>query len=375
MLLGPGPRPASRRCPTASSSTPRSAVPATPRRCSTPRPGLPPPRASTATPTALDAAAERLAPYERPDQPPPRPLRPGRRAGPCARPTPPACPCVAALFDLGVSSPQLDRAERGFSYRHDAPLDMRMDRTPGRTAADVVNGYDEARPRRRAPALGDERFAARIARAIVAARPIATTVELAELVARRHPRRRPGGAVAIRRSARSRRIRIEVNEELDVLADALDTVVGAVGPGGRVAVISYHSGEDRHREGRVPAGRSPAAAPARPACPACAVPVGRPQRHPRWHHARRRPSSPPTPVPPAPGSVPSSAIVERAEAAAMSTVARSPSASTRPAAPQRTRWPQPARSAPSCGVRRPASPARPSRRRVVSVPRDLALHR
>ena len=194
-------------------------------------------------PAALDAAAERLAPYAvrctfhhaRYD-----------RAAALARAEADATglPVVAALFDLGVSSPQLDRAERGFSYRHDAPLDMRMDPTAGPTAADVVNGYDEARLAEVLATLGDERFSARIARAIVAARPITSTVQLAELVREAIPAatRRRGGHPAKRTF---QAIRIEVNEELTILSDALDTVVGAVDPGGRVAVISYHSGEDR----------------------------------------------------------------------------------------------------------------------------------
>jgi 16S rRNA (cytosine1402-N4)-methyltransferase len=121
---------------------------------------------------------------------------------------------------------------------------MRMDPTAGPTAADVVNGYDEARLADVLATLGDERFSARIARAIVAARPISSTVQLAELVRNAIPAatRRRGGHPAKRTF---QAIRIEVNEELTILADALDTVVGAVDPGGRVAVISYHSGEDR----------------------------------------------------------------------------------------------------------------------------------
>ena len=153
-------------------------------------------------------------------------------------------PVVAVLFDLGVSSPQLDHAERGFSYRHDAPLDMRMDPTSGPTAADVVNGYDEERLAHVLATLGDERFAVRIARAIVAARPVTSTVQLADLVRDAIPAatRRRGGHPAKRTF---QAIRIEVNEELTILANALATVVDVVEPGGRVAVISYHSGEDR----------------------------------------------------------------------------------------------------------------------------------
>ena len=149
-----------------------------------------------------------------------------------------------ALFDLGVSSPQLDRAERGFSYRHDGPIDMRMDPDSEWSAADVVNGYDESRLADVIGRLGGERFARRIARAIVAARPIETTGELAAAVtsAIPAPARRSGGHPAKRTF---QAIRIEVNGELDALPVALDTAIGHVAPGGRVAVLSYHSGEDR----------------------------------------------------------------------------------------------------------------------------------
>ncbi len=149
-----------------------------------------------------------------------------------------------ALFDLGVSSPQLDRGERGFSYRQDGPLDMRMDRTEPWSASDVVNGYDVDQLASVIRRYGDERFAARIARAIVAARPIETTVELAAVVTAAIPAaaRRTGGHPATRTF---QAIRIEVNGELDALPDALDAAIGATRPGGRVAVLSYHSGEDR----------------------------------------------------------------------------------------------------------------------------------
>jgi 16S rRNA (cytosine1402-N4)-methyltransferase len=149
-----------------------------------------------------------------------------------------------ALFDLGVSSPQLDHAERGFSYRHDGPLDMRMDPDAQWSASDVVNGYSEAELRRVIRKYGDERFASRIARAIVTARPIETTTELASIVtgAIPAPARRTGGHPAKRTF---QAIRIEVNGELDVLAPAIDAAIEAVVPGGRIAVLSYHSGEDR----------------------------------------------------------------------------------------------------------------------------------
>jgi 16S rRNA (cytosine1402-N4)-methyltransferase len=151
---------------------------------------------------------------------------------------------AAVLFDLGVSSPQLDRAERGFSYRGDAPLDMRMDVTAPRTAADVVNGYDERDLARLFAANGETRFARRIAGRIVARRPIATTAELADVVRDAIPAaaRRHGGHPAKRVF---QAVRIEVNGELEILPGAVDDAIEAVVPGGRVVVLSYHSGEDR----------------------------------------------------------------------------------------------------------------------------------
>lgn len=153
-------------------------------------------------------------------------------------------PVSGVLFDLGVSSPQLDRAERGFSYRHDAPLDMRMDRAQVRTAADVVNGTDEHELAQILKTYGDERFARRIAKMIVAARPVATTGQLAELVrdAIPAPARRTGGHPAKRTF---QAIRIAVNAELDILPGAIDSAITVLAPGGRCAVLSYHSGEDR----------------------------------------------------------------------------------------------------------------------------------
>jgi 16S rRNA (cytosine1402-N4)-methyltransferase len=149
-----------------------------------------------------------------------------------------------ALFDLGVSSPQLDQSARGFSYRHDAALDMRMDRTQAWTAADVVNGYPVDQLARVLQQYGDERFAHRIARAIEAARPIESTTELAAIVvaAIPAPARRTGGHPAKRTF---QAIRIEVNGELDALAPAIDAAIERTNTGGRVAVLSYHSGEDR----------------------------------------------------------------------------------------------------------------------------------
>jgi 16S rRNA (cytosine1402-N4)-methyltransferase len=153
-------------------------------------------------------------------------------------------PVSAVLFDLGVSSPQFDQADRGFSYRNDAPLDMRMDRTQRRTAADVVNGSNEEALTRLLAGSGEQRFARRIARRIVAARPIATTGELAEVVRSAIPAaaRRTGGHPA-RRTFQA--IRLAVNEELDVLGPSLDAAIDLLAPRGRCVVLAYHSGEDR----------------------------------------------------------------------------------------------------------------------------------
>ena len=150
----------------------------------------------------------------------------------------------AVLFDLGVSSAQFDIGERGFSYRVDAPLDMRMDTTVGITAADVVNTYDERALAAVLRIYGDERFSTRIAHAIVAARPVTSTAALAELVVNAIPAatRRTGGHPAKRTF---QALRIEVNDELRVLERALDAAIDALASGGRCIVLAYHSGEDR----------------------------------------------------------------------------------------------------------------------------------
>jgi 16S rRNA (cytosine1402-N4)-methyltransferase len=151
---------------------------------------------------------------------------------------------VGVLFDLGVSSWQLDEPGRGFTYRADAPLDMRMDRSQAMSAKDVVNGYEEADLARVIARYGEERFARSIARAIVARRPLATTAELAEVVRQAipAPARRTGPHPA-RRTFQA--IRIEVNGELDHLGRGLDAAFDVLAPGGRLAVLSYHSLEDR----------------------------------------------------------------------------------------------------------------------------------
>jgi 16S rRNA (cytosine1402-N4)-methyltransferase len=152
------------------------------------------------------------------------------------------------LFDLGVSSPQLDVPERGFSYREDAPLDMRMD--PGHqtlTAAEVIAAYSEADLARILRDYGEERWATRIAAFIVATRahrPIETTSQLVDVIKAAIPAaaRREGGHPATRTF---QALRIEVNGELDVLRTALDAAVRWLAPKGRIVVISYHSLEDR----------------------------------------------------------------------------------------------------------------------------------
>ena len=151
---------------------------------------------------------------------------------------------VGILFDLGVSSPQLDRRERGFSYWADAPLDMRMDSAQELTAAEVVNTYTEDDLAAVIAGNGEERFARRIARAIVAARPLTSTGELVDAVRAGIPapaRRR--GRHPARRTFQA--IRMEVNRELPNLAAGLDESVHLLTPGGRVLVIAYHSLEDR----------------------------------------------------------------------------------------------------------------------------------
>ncbi len=151
---------------------------------------------------------------------------------------------AGVLFDLGVSSMQLDRPERGFSYRGDGPIDMRMDRTEPFSAADVVNGYAFEPLAELIARYGGERFSARVARAIIAARPLSTTAELADVVRDAIPAaaRRTGGHPA-RRTFQA--IRMEVNAELAVIPRALDHALDLLVPGGRAAVLAYHSGEDR----------------------------------------------------------------------------------------------------------------------------------
>ncbi len=158
------------------------------------------------------------------------------------------CPLVrGVLFDLGVSSPQLDDPARGFSYSVDAPLDMRMDRGQPLTAADVVNTYPARRLARVLREYGEERFAARIADAVVRERakePVTSSARLAEIVRAAIPAatRRSGGHPAKRTF---QALRIEVNDELGTLERAMPAALDAVGVGGRIVALAYHSLEDR----------------------------------------------------------------------------------------------------------------------------------
>ena len=153
----------------------------------------------------------------------------------------------AVLLDLGVSSLQLDEQERGFAYRRDAPLDMRMDQGRGVTAAHVLNTYDEADLERILREYGEERFAKRVASAVVRERerqPFTTSARLVELLRSAVPAasQKSGGHPGKRTF---QALRIEVNAELHVLRTALPEAVDALGVGGRIAVLSYHSLEDR----------------------------------------------------------------------------------------------------------------------------------
>lgn len=150
------------------------------------------------------------------------------------------------LFDLGVSSLQLDRAERGFAYSKDAPLDMRMDPTSGRTAADVIAEYSEADLRRIFRDYGEEKLAARYARAIVRAREVAPITRSGRLVEVLHD----ATPAAVQRAGHPAKrvfqaLRIEVNEELSVLERALPAALDLVAVGGRMVVLAYQSLEDR----------------------------------------------------------------------------------------------------------------------------------
>ena len=151
------------------------------------------------------------------------------------------------VLDLGVSSYQLDTAERGFSYRADAPLDMRMDQRQKMTARDIVNGYSEAELYRVIRDYGEDRFAKNIAKHIVAERakgPIETTEQLNEIIRHAIPMKiQKTSGHPSKRTFQA--IRIELNHELDVLRDSMDDMIDMLSPGGRICIITFHSLEDR----------------------------------------------------------------------------------------------------------------------------------
>lgn len=151
------------------------------------------------------------------------------------------------MLDLGVSSYQLDTVERGFGYKNDAPLDMRMDQRQSLTAKDIVNGYSEMELFRIIKDYGEDRFAKNIAKHIVRARedkPIETTFELNEIIKAAIPAKiRATGGHPSKRTFQA--IRIECNRELEVLRDTLDDMIDALKPGGRLCIITFHSLEDR----------------------------------------------------------------------------------------------------------------------------------
>ncbi len=178
------------------------------------------------------------------------------------------------LFDLGVSSMQLDKVARGFSYREDAPLDMRMDDSAGPTAADVLNQYSAEELTRVLRTYGEERYAARIARAVVRARevqPFTGSARLVELLRETipAPARRTGGHPAKRTF---QALRIEVNDELGILRRALPAAIETLAVGGRLVVMSYHSLEDRMVKKAFARGTTSAVPPDLPVVPSGSEP-------------------------------------------------------------------------------------------------------
>ena len=187
----------------------------------------------------------------------------------------------ACLFDLGVSSAQLDQADRGFSYRLAGPLDMRMDPSGGLSAADLVNHAAEEALATVLYRNADERHSRRIARAIVAGRPFTTTTELAEAVARAVPGPKHHRSHPARRTFQA--LRIEVNAELECLEAAITQALERLAPSGRCAVLSYHSGEDRIVKTlfRRASGESPPPRPGLPPAPGPKASVRLLNRRPR----------------------------------------------------------------------------------------------
>lgn len=182
------------------------------------------------------------------------------------------------LLDLGVSSYQLDTAERGFSYMADAPLDMRMDDRMEKTAADIVNGYTETELFHIIRDYGEDSFAKNIAKHIVlerAKRPIKTTGELAEIIKQSIPAKiRMTGGHPAKRTFQA--IRIELNRELQVLSDSLTGMIERLAPGGRLCIITFHSLEDRIVKNAFKTAENPCICP--PGLPVCVCgrkPVGK----------------------------------------------------------------------------------------------------
>ncbi len=173
------------------------------------------------------------------------------------------------MLDLGVSSYQLDTEERGFSYRYDAPLDMRMDKRQTLTARDIVNGYSEMDLFRVIRDYGEDKFAKNIAKHIVAARqkaPIETTGQLNEIIKAAIPAKmRAEGGHPSKRTYQA--IRIECNKELEVLRDSLEELIGLLNPGGRLCIITFHSLEDRIVKSAFKKAKNPCTCP--PSFPVC----------------------------------------------------------------------------------------------------------
>lgn len=173
------------------------------------------------------------------------------------------------MLDLGVSSYQLDTEERGFSYRYDAPLDMRMDKRQTLTARDIVNGYSEMELFRVIRDYGEDKFAKNIAKHIVAARqqsPLETTGQLNEIIKAAIPAKmRAEGGHPSKRTYQA--IRIECNKELEVLRDSLEELIGLLNPGGRLCIITFHSLEDRIVKSAFKKAENPCTCP--PSFPVC----------------------------------------------------------------------------------------------------------
>lgn len=181
------------------------------------------------------------------------------------------------LLDLGVSSYQLDESERGFSYRFDAPLDMRMDRRQTTTAKDIINGYSEGDLYRIIRDYGEDRFAKNIAKHIVMARadkPVETTFELNEIIKAAIPAKMRKDGHPSKQTFQA--VRIECNRELEVLRDSLEDFIEMLNPGGRLCVITFHSLEDRIVKTIFKKNENPCTCPPEfPVCVCGKVPKGR----------------------------------------------------------------------------------------------------